>query len=353
MTHPSFQSGWLDAPHRALALGDFALESGSVIEDFELSYVVHGDPSRTRLPIVLGLCAIGSSHHRLDFLIGPGRALDPRDRCVIIVDAIGNGLTTSPSTSTIQAGWSFPEFTIRDMVRSQKSLLEHLGCDMVDVVGASMGGMQALQWAVSYPGTVRKVAALTPMAKTSAWAGAMNSTMRNVLEAALGEQATLSPDSELLRSWCTLMQLLCTQTPERVDGIFAGPADLPAWRAAQAQQICEQGFQAIDWICQSKAYDAHDVGKTEGFEGDTEAALRSIRAEVLIAAPQLDLYNPVHAAAWAAERIPNCGQFRIPGNAGHLAATASDADAAHQLNAALRSFLNQPVCDGLSPASST
>ena len=88
--------------------------------------------------IGLALSAIASTHHRLDFLIGNGRALDPAQLVVVAVDAIGNGLTTSPSTSVLQPGMGFPRFTIRDMVASQLALLDHLGVSRLRaVIGAS------------------------------------------------------------------------------------------------------------------------------------------------------------------------------------------------------------------------
>jgi homoserine O-acetyltransferase len=72
--------------------------------------------------------AISGNHHRLDFLIGPGKALDTNKYFVICTDAIANGLTTSPSNSVAQPRMKFPKFLIRDMVASQHKLLtEHLG----------------------------------------------------------------------------------------------------------------------------------------------------------------------------------------------------------------------------------
>ena len=67
--------------------------------------------------------AISGNHHRLDFMIGPGKALDTNKYFIICTDAIGNGLTTSPSNSTIQPRMQFPKFQIRDMVVSQHRLI--------------------------------------------------------------------------------------------------------------------------------------------------------------------------------------------------------------------------------------
>ena len=143
-----------DPPHQLYQMGDLKLESGEVIRDFAISYVTHGTLNAKKSNAILMVTAISGNHHRLDFLIGPGKALDTGKYFIICTDAIGNGLTTSPSNSTAQPRMQFPRFAIRDMVTSQHRLLtEHLGINhVVAVVGPSMGGMQALQWGVSHPG---------------------------------------------------------------------------------------------------------------------------------------------------------------------------------------------------------
>ena len=112
-----------DAPHQTYAEGDFKLESGEVIRDFSLSYVTHGVLNADKSNAILVVTAIGGNHHRLDYLIGAGKALDPDKYFIISTDAIGNGLTTSPSNSRLQPRMQFPRFTIRDMVQSQYPLV--------------------------------------------------------------------------------------------------------------------------------------------------------------------------------------------------------------------------------------
>jgi homoserine O-acetyltransferase/O-succinyltransferase len=339
--HPPMQPGWIDAPHGRLVLPRLVLESAEAIEDFELSYAVHGDLHDRSLPVTVALCAIGSSHHRLDFLIGEDKALDPRRSRILAVDAIGNGLTTSPSSSHRQPRLDFPRFCIRDMVNSQKLLIEHLGIETVDlVIGASMGGMQALQWAVSFPGMVRNVVALTPMAKTTAWSGAINHAARLALQSHATDPG--EDPGQLARrweSWSAILQLICARTPRHVNGEFDSPEALRNWLASRASLWVEQGLDPLDWIYQSWAYDGHDVGDSPGFAGDATAALRSIRARTMIAAPPLDLYNPAEAARWAAERIAGCEFVEIRSDAGHMTASALDPNAALELNLRIRSFM--------------
>ncbi len=100
-------------------IGDLALESGEVIHDFSIAYMTQGTLNAAKSNAVLMVTAISGNHHRIDFLIGPGKGLDTDHLFVIKTDAIGNGITTSPSNSATQHGPDFPHFTIRDMVQSQ------------------------------------------------------------------------------------------------------------------------------------------------------------------------------------------------------------------------------------------
>src|SRR5207245_5677885 len=135
----------------------------------------------TKSNAILMVTALPGNHHRLDFLIGPGKALDTTKYFIVATDAIGNGLTTSPSNSKAQPRMQFPKFGMRDMVESQRRLLgEKLGIDhVVAVVGPSMGGMQALQWGVSHPDVMDSLVALVPLARTAAWGVLVVEASRN------------------------------------------------------------------------------------------------------------------------------------------------------------------------------
>jgi len=333
--HPELQSGWIDRPHRKIDLGDLALESGEVIPDFEISYVTHGTLSSQGDNAILVLTAIGSIHHRLDFLIGPGRPLDPDRHFIICADAIGNGMTTSPSNSRARPDLAFPRFAIRDMVATQQKLLDALGIEqLAAVVGASMGGMQALQWGVSAPDRMRGIVALVPMARTRAWAAAMNEVARRILTSDAGWPS--GPYGAGFDAWAAQTRVITNRTPLALEAV---PADgVPALVAHAVATARNTGPDPVDWVYQSFAYDAHDVGTTPGFGGDTAAALRSIRAPALLLVPELDLYNPVEDAIEAAALIPNATLVRIAGNAGHAVAADTSPQVA-EVRMAINEFL--------------
>ena len=343
MKHAPLQPWQVDAEHRAAELGALALESGASIADYRQTYVTHGTLDGARSNVVLLLPAITSSHHRLDFLIGPGRALDPARWFVIAVDAIGNGLATSPSNSRQQPCMRFPRFAIRDMVSAQHRLLtEHLGIDRVHaVIGASMGGMQALQWAVSHPTFMKNVVAMTPMARTSAWSIAVNEATRSCLRAdrAWSAEGFSAVPEAGWRAWVAVQQALIARTPQALTHDFPNPAAVLPWIAERQQAWLDARFDAHDFLYQSWAYDAHDVGATPGFDGDWRRALGTVKAKTLVLNPALDLYNPAECSAEAARAIPGARHVVIPSMEGHQAANVASAADVAFVNAEIGRFL--------------
>ena len=136
-------------------LGDLELSSGEVLHDVRIGYSTFGTLNAVKSNVlVIPTWFTGTSEQLHAFgVIGPGRIADTDRYYVIAIDALGNGVSTSPSNSRRQADAAFPAVSIRDMVRSQHLLLtRHLGLDRVQIVmGISMGGMQTFQWMGSYP----------------------------------------------------------------------------------------------------------------------------------------------------------------------------------------------------------
>lgn len=333
-----------DPPHQLYKIGDFKLESGDVIKDFAISYVTHGTLNAQKSNAILMTSSISGNHHRIDFLIGPGKALDPAKYFIICTDAIGNGLTTSPSNSTAQHGTKFPHFLIRDMVESQRLLVDHLGIKrLLAVTGASMGGMQSLQWAVSHPTAMDAVIAMTPMARTPAWSVAVNETTRNAILADAGYNGgdyTVQPEKGW-RAQTDVLTGLDTRTPVGLKARFPNALDVIPWMHALEDGAVKGGFDANNWMYQSWAYDRHNVATTPGlpFNGDLARALKSVKAKTILFSSRLDLYNPVEEAKEAAELIPGAKFVEIPSWGGHFAASAMEPAGVEFLNKAIAEFL--------------
>jgi homoserine O-acetyltransferase/O-succinyltransferase len=313
------------APHQSFSEGDLKLESGEAIKDFSISYVTHGTLNAKKSNAILMVTAISGNHHRLDFMIGPGKALDPEKYFIICTDAIGNGLTTSPSNSKAQPRMAFSKFTIRDMVESQYRLLkEKFGIDhVVAVVGPSMGGMQALQWGVSHPDVMDALVAMVPLAKTPAWSVAVMEASRKAImqDAAWKDGNYDAPPEKGVRLFRDIVALLAARSPDMYQAQFKNGMDVLPWMEQQETALLKL-FDANDWIYQSWAYDRHDVGTTPGFGGDTAKALASIKAKTLILTGTKDLLNPEIEPMETGKNIPNVKMMTIsPGTVtGHASA---------------------------------
>src|SRR6478735_8817831 len=313
-------------PHQLFSEGDLKLESGEVIKDFSISYVTHGTLNAKKSNAILMVTAVGGNHHRIDFMIGPGKALDTDRYFIIATDAIGNGLTTSPSNSATQPRLQFPRFAIRDMVESQRRLLvEHLGINhVVAVVGPSMGGMQVLQWGVSQPGFMDMLVAMVPLARTPAWTVAVLEASRKAImldPAWQGGNYTAPPEGGI-RLWRDILSFLAARTPDMYRDQFAADpiAVLPWLQQQETAQLT--ALDANDWIYQTWAYERHDVGATPGMGGDMAKALGAIRAKTLILTGTKDLLNPEYEPQDAARHIRDARVVTIrPGTVtGHASA---------------------------------
>lgn len=148
------------APEQRFAdLGDFRTEGGEVIRDCRIGYRTFGKLDAARSNAVLLLPWLLGTSRDLVAQLGRGGLVDPSGLFVIAIDALGDGVSSSPSHAPAQRGAPFPRFTIRDMVATQHALVTRaLGIQRLRaVVGVSMGGMQAFAWATEFPGFADEV----------------------------------------------------------------------------------------------------------------------------------------------------------------------------------------------------
>jgi homoserine O-acetyltransferase/O-succinyltransferase len=340
-----------DPPHQQYKMGDFKLESGDVIKDFAVSFVTHGTLNAAKSNVVLMVTAISGNHHRLDFLIGPGKALDPAKYFIVATDAIGNGLTTSPSNSPSQPRMQFPRFTIRDMVHSQYRLLsDHLGIKHVQaVIGPSMGGMQVMQWGVSYPDFMDSLVAMVPLAKTPAWTVAVLEATRKaiMLDPSWNNGNYTAPPAGGIRVWRDILNVLAARNPQQLRYMFPNGLDVLPWMKAQEDAMVPI-FDANDWIYQTWAYERHDLGTTPGMNGDLEKALRAIKAKTFILTGVGDLLNPewepLEAAKYIRDvRCVTINPFSVTGHFAAAGAAPADVDI---LNREVGGFLDMVASRG-------
>ena len=196
------------------------LESGEVLDEFELVYETYGALQPDGNNAVLICHALSGNHHAAGFhsetdtkpgwwdtVIGPGKPIDTNRFFVVCPNNIGgcNGSTGPASISkTTGKPWGslFPQVTVADWVESQKRLAQYLGINQwAAVVGGSLGGMQALQWSVTYPDWVTHCVVI---------AAAPGLTAQNIAFNEIARQAIFSdPD------WCEGDYIDANTAPEK------------------------------------------------------------------------------------------------------------------------------------------
>jgi homoserine O-acetyltransferase len=305
----------------------FTLEGGGVLTDIDLAYETWGTLDADAGNAVLVCHALtGDSHAagRLeaghptagwwDDLIGPGRSLDTTRLFVVCVNMLGGCQgTTGPASAHPDDGRPygprFPVVSIRDIVRTQAAVADHLGVrTWRSVVGGSMGGMQVLEWGVMFPGRVRSLAAICTTPAATAEQIAWSSVGRQAVVLDPGWRGGDYYDAEAgegpHRGLATARSL--AQITYRSEEVYAqrfGRAlvdPLDGFRMDQRFQVegyldyhgakLVRRFDANSYLIVNKAMDLHDVGRARG---GLEAALHRIQAPVLNVSVSSDrLYPP-------------------------------------------------------------
>jgi homoserine O-acetyltransferase len=180
--------------------GLFSFENGQTLPGFTLRYETYGRLNAARDNTIIILHALSGDHHCAGIhslndrkpgwwnnLIGPGKAVDTSRYFVLCSNVLGGCQgSTGPSSLDPETGKPFgvrfPFVTVRDMVRAQKLLCDHLGLACLHgVVGGSMGGMQALQWAIEYPDFVKHMLAMATTARENAQGIGFNEVGRQAI----------------------------------------------------------------------------------------------------------------------------------------------------------------------------
>ena len=330
------------AEHHEFVIDNFHTESGATLPKARIVYGTYGRLNAARDNVVLLPSHYMANHHGYEWLIGPGKALDPATRFLVATELFGNGFSSSPSnTPEPFHGPRFPVMTIRDNVEAVHRLLtEDLKVTHVQaIIGFSMGAQQAFQWAVSDPAFADRIVATSGTAKTWPHGVVRLEGQISALTADPtfnGGDYTSPPRRGIEAYGMVWLGWLYSQEWWRRE----------LWKTNAPDRTLEQEIEnrrrtffqnndANDLVLQARTWQRHDVGTTPGFNGDVERALRSITAPVLYMPSETDLYFPVGDARFEAQFIPHVSLVPIPSLWGHPAGAGG--------NPADRAFLNETI----------
>jgi homoserine O-acetyltransferase len=244
-----------------------------VIPDCRVAYRAFGALDATRSNTVLiGTWLLGRSDD-WPALLGSDGLVDTTRYYVLVVDALGDGHSSSPSNTDVGARGAFSDLTITDMVESQYRLVTQLGIHHLRaVLGFSMGGMQAIEWAVTHPSFVDKIVSIAGSPRVGAFDRLMWTTMLDEIEAA--RRADNSVDSV----WSRLarLEMLFVQTPV---GLNARGIDSVAKDMATSARQYRGAWNLEDYAAQLRAIRRYDVSQRYG--GDMRRASAEVRARML------------------------------------------------------------------------
>jgi homoserine O-acetyltransferase len=312
--------------HRIAVDRPFALEGGGLLHDVTIAYETWGELDAEASNAILVCHAITGDAHASgragqhegqgwwDGVIGSGCAIDT-DRFFVVCANILGGCqgTTGPSSNDPATGRpygsTFPIVSIRDIVRTQAALADHLGvAQWFSVVGGSMGGMQAIEWAVMYPERVRSAVVIASGASATAQQIGYSAVQRMAI--ALdpnwrgGEYYDAAPSEGPHRGLAVAREI--AQITYRTDTVFQerfgrgtdDPLDVfSLWQRFDVESYLDyhgaklvRRFDANSYLVLSKAMDLHDIGRNRG---GIDRALARLKAPVLVMSINSDaLYYP-------------------------------------------------------------
>jgi len=295
-----------------IQLGNFSLESGEIIKDCRIGYRTFGKLNQDKSNIILYPTWYGGTSEHLRKLIGPGKLVDSSRFYVIAVDALGNGVSSSPSNSKRQRGDKFPVFTIRDMVRTQYELLtKKLGIDhLYGVIGGSMGSFQTFEWLVMYPNFMDKAVAYVCTPQFTSYDLLLLSFELELIEAG---QSTKMPEKTIQRLGNIGAELFARTPAYRVKHTSRSEFDEFMEKYDKEASVV---YTSDDKASQLRAMKSQDV--FAHFDGSMEKAAEAIRADVLMIVSETDhMVNPQPAIDFA--RVLECDLVVLENNCGHLA----------------------------------
>lgn len=341
------------------------LQSGATLTPVTVAYETYGELNNEGTNAILVCHALTADAHAAgihsssdpvpgwwDGLIGPGRALDTDRYFVVCPNILGSCYgTTGPVSINPATGQKyvneFPELNVRDIVTVQKRTLDLLGVNrLVTAVGSSLGGMQALEWAIMHPEFCESVIPISASAAQSAWCIALNSIVRaSILNDPVWANGNYRKQPEGM-GVARMVGMISYRSPDELEQRFgrnrqvsgdvfdAGNLfQVESYLRHQAQKLLDR-FDANTYLTLSRATDRHDIA--EG-RGETQEILRSIQIPLLSIGVSSDIRYPIREQKYLAGLASKGRYAEVSSFHGHDAFLIEF----DQLNSIIGNFLNE------------
>lgn len=325
LRHISRATCWFRVP------GSVRLESGETLDEVTVAYRTWGDPRNARDNAILICHALtGSADVEAWWpgIIGENGAFDPARDFIVCSNILGGCYgTTGPASLRPGSGtrWraAFPRITVRDMVNVQRLLLDHLGIDRLALVtGPSLGGMQALEWALMYPERVQSIVPIGVGGRHSAWCIAMSEAQRAAIYADARWQGGFYADDAPPEQGLAAARMMAVASYRSWHGFERrfgrarradGELEVQSYLRYQGEKI-NRRFDAATYVRLTQAMNAHDVARGRG---DYRRVLASIRQPALVVSVASDVLYPPHEQRELAEWLPNARYATLDSPEGH------------------------------------
>lgn len=315
-------------PLENLAVENFALSGGEVLPQVKVAFKTYGELNAEKSNVIWVCHALTANAEVKDWwpeMFGPGRVLDPDKYFIVCPNFLGSCYGTTGASSVevpeAQQRKNFPLITIRDMVQAHRLVAKHLNVTRIHLlIGASLGGQQALQWAVSFPGDIHQLCVLATNAFHSPWGIAFNASQRLALEADESFQKNLADGGKAGLKAARSIALLSYRTPE-IYNTTQAESDLDVVENFKAETYQNyQGDKLIKRFCPyayyaiSKSMDSHNLGHGHA---SVEQALQKIEAKTLCIGVRSDRLFQPKEQQFLARHIPGAQYLEIDSIYGH------------------------------------
>ena len=294
-------------PPQVATLGVCRLSAGAVIDPCRVAYRSYGRLSAARDNVILIPTYFAGRSEDHQFMLGT--YVDTMRHHVVIVDALADGYSSSPSNTPAGAA-PFAALTVGDMVDVQhRFLTEHLGLRHVRaVVGISMGGFQAVEWAVRYPTFMDAAVPIVATPRPTNYDRLIYDSWRSSAEAL--SAPTIDADSAWMQA--SRLETLFMRTPRYTND--SSEASLARSVRELATAYRAASWSLADYAAQLGAIAAHDVSAR--FGGSLTSAAGAVRARMLFVwSPDDMLVDPRPAAAFA--QLVRADTLAVPSACGH------------------------------------